>query len=578
MTALDTIPSNTHGKPQAANESGTPNTGQIASHWKSETGEGEPLPLESGPCSDTEAAAGIESSGRTSLRDGQPARPPPETLSERDIERLGRERPAIFKNAWTEIAFVFSIVMAQVLAEFFISGFNVVLPTIVEELDIPEDSKVWPASAFSLVVAALLLIFGRLSDMIGGYPVYVFGMAWLCIWSIIAGFSQNRLMMIFCRTLQGVGPAAYLPSSVMLLAKVYRPGPRKNMVFSIYGTCAVVGFFFGIFFSGIAAHFISWQWYFWIGAIFAAVTTVTSFLTIPSDVAEARKQGVKMDYMGGGLIVSGLTLVIFAITDSAHASNGWRTPYVCICIVIGGILLGLAVYVEGWVARAPLLPFELFRVPYMTPLVIALLFFYGCLGVYLLFATLYMIEIMGANEMQVVAYCIPMVMGGFVFPIVSALFLHLVPGTILLIISGIGWVVTGVLFAVMPKGATYWAFAFPSMICGTIGIDITFNITNIFITTSQPSKRQGLAGAVINSILHLSIAFLLGFADIAQVSTMHLGRLESYRVVFWFQVGCAAVSLVVMVLFVRVGKAKSEMTADEREQLIDMGQPGERVK
>ncbi|EEH06915.1 drug resistance protein [Histoplasma capsulatum G186AR] len=515
-------------------------------------------------------AATETTTGISVPRGQQPAQA--ELLSERDIERLGRERPSAFKNAWTEIAFVFSISMSQVLAEYFISGFNVVLPSLVEELNIAESSAVWPASAFSLVVAATLLIFGRISDMIGGYPVYVFGMAWLFVWSVVAGFSRNRLMLIFCRMLQGIGPAAYLPSSMMLLAKVYRPGPRKNMVFSIYGTCAVVGFFIGIFCSGVSAQFFSWGWYFWIGAILAAITTVSSFLAIPSDMAETRKQGVKMDYMGAALIVPGLVLTVFAITDSAHAPDGWRTPYVYVCLIIGGILLGLAVYVEGWVAKSPLLPFDIFDAPYMKPLVASLLFFYGCLGVFLLYGTLYMVNIMGATPMQVVAWCVPMVVGGFVFPILCALFLHLISGTVLLIISGIGWVGTGVLFAVMPEGASYWAFAFPSMIGATLGIDITFNITNIFITTSQPAKRQGLAGAVINSVLHLSIAFLLGFADVAHVNTAHLGKLGSYRVVFWFQVGCAIVSLLIMILFVRVNAAKSEMTADERQQLMEMEQ------
>ncbi|EEH18443.1 hypothetical protein PABG_01006 [Paracoccidioides brasiliensis Pb03] len=520
-----------------------------------------------------EGAEDVEDTVETSACNGrQPAQPLVETLSERDIERLGRERPAIFRNTWTEIAFVFSIVMSQVLAEYFISGINVVLPTLVDKLDIPEASAVWPASAFSLVVAATLLIFGRISDMIGGYPVYVFGMTWLFIWSVVAGFSQNRLMMIFCRTLQGIGPAAFLPSSMMLLAKVYRPGPRKNMIFAIYGTCAVIGFFIGIFCSGVSAEFLSWEWYFWIGAILAAVTAVSSFLTIPPDIAEARKQGVKMDYMGASLIVPGLTLSIFAITDSAHAPDGWRTHYVHICFIIGCILLGLAVYVEGWVAESPLLPFEIFDVPYMKPVVVALLFFYGCLGVFLLYGTLYMVHIMRASPMQVVAWCAPMVIGGFIFPILCALFLHLVSGTILLVISGIGWLGTGLLFALMPEGASYWTFAFPAMIGATLGIDITFNITNIFITTSQPSKRQGLAGAVINSVLHLSIAVLLGFSDIAQVHTAYLGRLKSYRVVFWFEVACAAVSLLVMIFFVRVNAAKSEMTADEREQLEEMQQ------
>lgn len=224
--------------------------------------------------------------------------------------------------------------------------------------------------------------------MIGGYPVYVGGMAWLTLWSIISGFSKNRLMLIFCRALQGLGPAAYLPSGMMLLASTYRPGPRKNILFSIYGTCAVIGFFLGIFMSGVAADYITWQWYFWIGAILTAVTTASSYFYIPSDVTQRRKQGVKMDYWGTFLIITGLVLTVYAITDSAHAPNGWATPYIIVCLILGCLFIGAAIYVEGWVAGHPLLPFDVFNVPYMKAMSLSLFFFYGCLGVYMLYGTL----------------------------------------------------------------------------------------------------------------------------------------------------------------------------------------------
>ncbi|GBF61962.1 efflux pump [Trichophyton mentagrophytes] len=489
-----------------------------------------------------------------------------------DIERLGRQRPPVFKNWASEAAFCFSIVMSQVLTEYFISGFNVIIPRLVDEFDIPDASAVWPASAFPLVVSSTLLISGRLADMVGGYYMYVGGMGWLCVWSIIASFCNNRIMLILCRALQGLGPAAYLPSGMMLLSIVYRPGPRKNLVFSLYGTCAVFGFFIGIFCSGLAAQYLAWQWYFRIGAILAAITTVSSFFFVPSDAAEKRKQGVKMDYLGSTLIVVGLTLFVFAITDSAHASQGWKTPYVYVSFILGCLFLAGAFYVEGWVAEWPLLPFDLFDAPYMKAMVLALLFFYGCLGVFLLYGTLYMVHIMGATSLQVVAWCTPMVVGGFAFPIMVGICLHLVSGTVLLIISGIGWIMAGLLFAIMPDGASYWAYAFPAMIGATLGIDVTFNITNIFITTSQPKHRQGLAGALINSVLFLSIAVLLGFADVAQVATLDQGRKQSYRVVFWFNTACASVALLIIVLFVRVNPAASDLTVDEKKRQHELSQ------
>jgi MFS family permease len=160
-----------------------------------------------------------------------------------------------------------------------------------------------------------------------------------------------------------------------------------------------------------------------------------------------------------------------------------------------------------------------------------------------------------------------MVVGGFVFPIAVAAVMHLVSGTVLLVISGIGWIACPLLFAIMPEGASYWAFAFPAMIGATLGIDVTYNVTNVFITSNMPAERQGLAGAMIGSTVHLSIAFLLGFADLAQVLTADRGRLESYRVVFWYQVACATVSLLIVVFLVRIDAAKSDMTVDERQKM-----------
>lgn len=183
-----------------------------------------------------------------------------------------------------------------------------------------------------------------------------------------------------------------------------------------------------------------------------------------------------------------------------------------------------------------------------------------------------MVHIMGATSLQVVAWCTPMVVGGFAFPIMVGICLHLVSGTVLLIISGIGWIMAGLLFAIMPDGASYWAYAFPAMIGATLGIDVTFNITNIFITTSQPKHRQGLAGALINSVLFLSIAVLLGFADVAQVATLDQGRKQSYRVVFWFNTACASVALLIIVLFVRVNPAASDLTVDEKKRQHELSQ------
>ena len=400
--------------------------------------------------------------------------------------------------------------------------------------------------------------------MYGGYPVYLFGLAWFSVWSVVGGFSKNYLMLVICRALQGLGPAAFLPSGLMLIGSIYRPGPRKNLVFSIYGGAAPLGFFMGIFVAGLTGSFLRFGWYFWIGAVLVATTIVPAIFTIPSDIHERRAMGVRMDWLGSTLIVSGLILVIYALTDASHAPQGWGTPYIYTLFIVGLLILGVAFYVEGWVAKAPLIPFDMFNVPYLPALFVALFFLDGVLGVFLLYSTLYMQDIMGATPLQVAAWFVPMCTGGMIISVTGGYVLHLLPGTLLMLIGGSGWIVTSLLFALAPQGANYWAFVFPAMIGATIGIDVTFNVANIFITTSLSQSRQGLAGALVNSLLYLGIAFLLSFADLIQTKTAHLGLKRSYQSVFWYQLGCSLFALVVMVGFVRIKKAESEMTADEK--------------
>lgn len=447
--------------------------------------------------------------------------------------------------------------------EYFVSGFNVILPTLIKDLSIPQASAVWPASAFALVSAAFFLPFGRLADMYGGYIVYLFGLVWFTIWSTIGGFAQNELMLDFCRALQGLGPAAFLPSGVMLIGSTYRPGPRKNLVFSIYSGAAPLGFFIGVLVAGVTGSLLQIGWYFWIGAMLVSTTVVAAIFAIPNDFEERKAMGIQMDWLGTIFILSGLILVTFAITDASHAPDGWKTPYIYVTLIVGALLLSISFYIEGWVATSPLIPFDLFKVPHLSALFVALFFSDGVLGIFLLYATLYMQNIMGASPLQVAAWYVPMCAGGCIVSIVGGYILHLLPGTVLMLVGGGAWVGNSLLFALAPEGANYWAFVFPAMIGATMGIDIIYNVANIFITTSLSQSRQGLAGALINSLLYLGIAFLLAFADVIQTGTMDVGLKRSYQSVFWYQFACSVLALVIMIGFVRIRKAESEMTMDE---------------
>jgi hypothetical protein len=154
-----------------------------------------------------------------------------------------------------------------------------------------------------------------------------------------------------------------------------------------------------------------------------------------------------------------------------------------------------------------------------------------------------------------------MAVGGLVLATVGGFILHLLPGKVALLASGLGYLISVVLFVTIPlDNPNYWAYIFPAMLGTTLGVDVTYGVSNIFITTSLPRRRQGLAGAVINSVLFLGMSFFLGVTDMVEGAQ----PTGTYRAAFWFATGCAIISLVIIAVFVHIGKAKSELTVDER--------------
>ena len=170
---------------------------------------------------------------------------------------------------------------------------------------------------------------------------------------------------------------------------------------------------------------------------------------------------------------------------------------------------------------------------------------------------------MGASALQTAVWFAPMAAGGIILATVGGFTLHLLPGRVLLVISGLGSLASVLLFAVIPEHANYWAFVFPAMVGATVGVDITYLVSNIFITTTVPKHRQGVAGALINSVLFLGISFFLGMADLAVAEHEARAGGEQHKVAFWFATAAAAVALLLFAT-IKIGKAESELTDEER--------------
>lgn len=163
-----------------------------------------------------------------------------------------------------------------------------------------------------------------------------------------------------------------------------------------------LGFFFGVFIAGVTGSFLDFGWYFWIGAILIFSTLMAALWTVTNDFRKTAS--MKMDWLGSGLLICALILIVFALTDGSHAPQGWSTPYIYTLLIVGFILLACFCWVEGWKAENPLLPPDLFEGLQIKVFFFAICLSYGCLGTFLLYSTLYMQSIMGATPIQVAAW------------------------------------------------------------------------------------------------------------------------------------------------------------------------------
>lgn len=374
--------------------------------------------------------------------------------------------------------------------------------------------------------------------------------------------------------MQGLAIAAYTPSSYALFGAIYPAGPRRNIALGIYGSCAPLGFFAGILISAVLPE-DQWQWFFWIAAILAFIALVTAYLTIPSDGEDRKSLNLSMDWAGAITILAGVILVVYALTASSSSSaspeSTWQSISVLAPFTVGMVSLLSAVYIEAYVAKCPLLPMSFFKPKSVKPFTLAVLFFYGTFGTWLFTTSAYLPSAYGISNVTLAAWFAPMAVGGFLIATCSGRVMHRLQPTILLLFSGFAWLTAPLLLALGSPSAGYWPFVFPAMVCGTLGIDLTFTISTVFLSSVQPLKYQGLAGAVSSLLVNLAIAFSLAFAGIVEgggegEDVIGEEADKKRRMAFWFAGASAMVGVIIVAAFVRISRAVVDEAAPEEQK------------
>jgi EmrB/QacA subfamily drug resistance transporter len=234
---------------------------------------------------------------------------------------------------------------------------NVALPKIQGDLHFSEAGLAWVVNGYILMAGGLLLLGGRLADILGRRRLFLVGVGVFAIASATCGAAVNSEMLVVSRFLQGAGEALAAPASLGLIALLF-PDPRERMkALGLWGGVAGLGGTSGTVISGVLVNYVSWRWIFFVNlpvALFA-------LLMVPRLVSESRMQrgdSSRPDFAGAVTGTAGLIAVVDGLLQAA--THPWGDGRVLVPLLGGVALLVLMVVVEAR-SDSPLIPLDFFR-------------------------------------------------------------------------------------------------------------------------------------------------------------------------------------------------------------------------
>jgi EmrB/QacA subfamily drug resistance transporter len=272
---------------------------------------------------------------------------------------------------------------------------NVALPRIQKDLGFSQSGLAWVVNGYILMAGGLLLLGGRMADILGRRRLFLLGVGLFAIASATCGAAVNPSMLVASRFLQGAGEAMAAPASLGLIALLF-PDPRERMkALGVWGGIAGLGGTTGTVISGVLVDLASWRWIFFINLPVAAI----ALIIVPRLVAESRmvSESRRPDYVGAITGTGGLIAVVDGLLQAA--THPWGSVQVLFPLLGGLALLALMVRIEA-VSKSPLIPLEFFRNRTRVVTNLTTLFFSSAFFSYFFLLTLFEQQILGYSPLK----------------------------------------------------------------------------------------------------------------------------------------------------------------------------------
>lgn len=466
-----------------------------------------------------------------------------------------------------EVLFIALICMAQFTTQAALGNCLNVIHVIGDSFGITEPGELaWLIAGYSLTVGTFILIFGRFGDVFGHKRMMLFGFAWFAVWTAVAGLARysDKVLFIFARVLQGIGPAILLPNALAILGVAYAPGPRKAMVFSLFGACAPGGAVVGATFSGLfnLGSPDWWDWTFYSFAIALIIMGALTAFVIPSPSQPPPSADMtavlalrELDLLGG--LTGTLSLILINFAWNQASIVGWSTPYVYVVLIIGLALVPAFFYIELRVSSHPLIPFHALSTNVLFVLG-CIACGWSCFGIWVYYTWQFFQQIRGASPLLTAAWMSPVAASGAVASITTGKLLHRLGPGLVMMLAMVFFTVGTVLIMTAPAGQTYWSQSFVCLLVTPWGMDMSFPAATLILSNTSSSKSQGIAASLVSTFVNYSISLGLGFAGTVEAhinpgGTLPSDLLKGYRSAWYMGVGLSGLGVVISAAFVARG-------------------------
>lgn len=394
---------------------------------------------------------------------------------------------------------------------------GVALPAMQADLGFSASGLSWIFNAYVIAFGGLLLLGGRLGDLIGARRIFAIGFGILTMASLLAGLAQDQEMLLAGRALQGVGAALIAPSALTILMRLFgHDGAELGKAFGFWGAAAAAGGSAGVFLGGVITEWMTWPWTFLINVPLGLLVLAL----VPAILPTSSRSTGAVDWFGAISVTGALVVLVYAIVTIETAGLGSSQM-----LTMLGISLALFVVflIAQFVRREPLLPLDIFKAPNLAAgnFVMALL---GASWIPLwFFLNLYLQQVLGLSALASGLALLPMtvtimiVMVGLSGKLIGRFGIkpNLVLGLVLMSVALL-------MFSNLPLDGSFVANVLPASLLAALGMALAYIPTTMTGMAGAKPAETGLASGLINTTYQIGSA--IGLAIMVALSSAHADR------------------------------------------------------